>query len=558
MSGYFRNALAALARTTGAGLVGLPAGTLAGVLAAPAAGSANYEQAGALHALKTALRDDFHAAVNIRLIGDSITWGMTATGNGTQDPRAHALTDVRDVLTSKSWANLFRDWLGKSFAAGALVDSGGGVGSYARTVEVSCESPRVVKRNAAGDVLGKAYNVNAGHIFGTAIDLLGTAGSKHGIEFDFIGSSLTVIYTQLPVGTNYELFLNGASQGLFSTNGAATFNLTRVHNFTHGTYRVRIANPSANGADQVRIAGFTWAKNVKVANDGLIGTNTDEWLSTGALLPAAVQASDEFVFVMLGTNDRGTNTAPLAASRTERNLTEICTYLTAQGKKVVLMAANAVTQSEAAMYFPQSEMVQAVARVGADLGLDVIDHFRATDPYRQAALTFLADGLHPDDAGHELIFKNMVRAIEQALPVSVPSGGTPLLAAPGLAGAALAVQTVSVTANAVPAGKSNQTLTMTWDAAPIAIVGVTLRTRQEGGAWGSVTFTQDAGDNPGGGVAEPATDGGAKAGVNASAWVMRLFPDNSGTPNLRLGFVNGTGGAINIEVELTIAYLVAD
>lgn len=557
MSGYFRNALAALAKTTGAALVGLPAGTLAGVVSAPVPGSATYERSGALHELKTALRNDFHAGINIRLIGDSITWGMTATGNGTQDPRGHALTDTRDVLTSSSWANRFRNWLGKSFAAGALVDAGGGVGSYSRTVEVSTESPRVVKKNAAGDVLAKAYNVNAGHIFGTALDLIGNAGSKHGLEFDFVGSSLTLIYAQLATGASYDLKLNGVSQGVFTTSGATAFNTTRTHNFTHGTYHVRIECTSADPATQIRVAGFTWSKTVKVANDGLIGTNSDEWLSTGALLPAAVQASDEFVFVMIGTNDRSTNTAPLAASRTEKNLTDICTYLTGLGKKVVLMAANAVTQSEAAMYFPQSEMTQAVARVGADLGVDVVDHFRATDPYRQAGLTYLADGLHPDDTGHELIYKNLVRAIEQAAPVTVPAGGVPLLASGTLAGASLAIQTVSVTANAVPAGKSNQTVTVTWAATPLAIVGVTLRSRQAGGVWGSVTFTQDPGDNPGGGVAEPATDGGAKAAVNASAWVMRLFPDTGGTPNLRLGFVNGTGGAINVEVELTMVYLVA-
>ncbi|KRE00080.1 hypothetical protein ASE63_08230 [Bosea sp. Root381] len=65
----------------------------------------------AIDDLRSALQDDLRSILLV-LIGDSNTWGMSATGNSTTEPRGHALSDVRDNLSSASWANLLRKWLG--------------------------------------------------------------------------------------------------------------------------------------------------------------------------------------------------------------------------------------------------------------------------------------------------------------------------------------------------------------------------------------------------------------------------------------------------------------
>ncbi|RVG22982.1 hypothetical protein CN233_30375, partial [Sinorhizobium meliloti] len=74
---------------------------------------------------------DGWTSAEICLVGDSITWGVGATGTATSEPRTGELTDPRNNLTSPSWANLFRDYLIANFCSGTLVNPSPGVG-YAR------------------------------------------------------------------------------------------------------------------------------------------------------------------------------------------------------------------------------------------------------------------------------------------------------------------------------------------------------------------------------------------------------------------------------------------
>lgn len=547
MSGFVRDLMARLLEPSGSARIGTPSGTLAAELSAQTlSGCATTGALGAMAALKAALQNDFNAAINLRLVGDSITWGLTVAGIASQTPRGHALSDVRNNLTSPTWANLLRDYLGKSYCTSALIAGAAGVGSYTKTVKVSMDDGRLVQKSKTGTVRSKGMNLNADHIYGNALDLPGNA-DLNGVEFEFTGDGFTVYYVTLPGNGSYELFVDGVSQGLTSTDAAATFNVQKTHTFAHGTHLIRIENTSASAA--VRLSGLTWTKTVTLANDGLIGTDTSEWLPTGSLLPASIAATDDFVFVMLGTNDRASVAVPLTSAKTTNNLRTIANYLTGLGKKVVLMAANSVTQNEGAFYYKQLDVTSAIARLAVELKLDYIDHFRLTDLYRQKALAYLDDGLHPNDVGHALMAKNIINALERA-PALATVDSTTYATTSQL----VKTQVLTVPVSAVALNKSFQTVSIAWAPLPAAIVGVMLRVKSAAGAYGSYTFTQDPGDEPTTGGAVPATDGGAKAGVDLSAWVVRLL-NQSGAANCRLGFVNKTGAAVDVVVELTVSYL---
>ncbi|RVO28973.1 hypothetical protein [Sinorhizobium meliloti] len=74
---------------------------------------------------------DGWTSAEICLVGDSITWGLPATGSAPENPRTGELTDPRNNLTAPCWANLLRDYLIANFCSGTLVNPSPGVG-YAR------------------------------------------------------------------------------------------------------------------------------------------------------------------------------------------------------------------------------------------------------------------------------------------------------------------------------------------------------------------------------------------------------------------------------------------
>ena len=159
-------------------------------------------------------------------------------------------------------------------------------------------------------------------------------------------------------------------------------------------------------------------RQIRFANDGLIGTNTQEWLPTGKLLPASVAIDDTHVFVQLGTNDRSLTTEPNDPVRTKRNLKEIADYITrVRGKKLVMMAANFADDdypSLGSAKYSQADVARIVAQVSAEVGCGHIDNYSATLKQKLAGESFLADRLHPNDSGHMRIFNNITENLERA------------------------------------------------------------------------------------------------------------------------------------------------
>lgn len=376
-----------------------------------AAGVAQATAVSALRALRESLANEFED-VYLRLVGDSITWGVSATGNSTSDPRSHALSDVRNNLTAPTWANLLHRYLGARYSSGVLSNPAPGAALYeaVHVVDVVASAKVSMINVATREVAVKPATADAS----SALEVRCMVPNAYALRFDTVGTGFSVIYTELPAGGSFQVVIDGVVNSTVVTANAAT---------TYGK-SVAIALPFGKHAIELRCTGavsfeaIQRTRKIRVANDGLIGTNTQEWLPTGSLLPASVASDDTHVFVQLGTNDRGMTTEPNDPVRTKRNLSAIAEYLTkTRGKVLVLMAANYADTdfpSASTYKYSQADVARMTAQVALSVGCGYVDNYRATLKQKVAGETFLADGLHPNDAGHLQMFKNIVDSLEQA------------------------------------------------------------------------------------------------------------------------------------------------
>lgn len=359
------------------------------------------------HSLANELED-----VHLRLFGDSIVWGMTVTGGGPIDPRNHALADVRNNLTSPSWANLLHQYLGGRYSTGDFNSPAPGVAVYQATYNVDVASNDNIKvvDSSSGTDVGKVVEVNAS----AALGMLCTVSSARAVAFETVGASFSVVYAEMPAAGKFEVVVDGQVKATVVATNAVT---------SYGKV-VDVAVPFGKHAVELRCTGPMWfecirkVRSIRLANDGLIGTNTVEWLPSGSLLPASVASDDTHVFCQAGTNDRGRTAAPNDPVRTKRSLEAIADHIiNVLGKPLVLMAANFATidyPTDATYKYSQADVSRMVAQVAKKFNCGYIDNFHATFKQKLAGEAFLADGLHPNDAGHMQMFKNIVDSLERA------------------------------------------------------------------------------------------------------------------------------------------------
>lgn len=145
-------------------------------------------------------------------------------------------------------------------------------------------------------------------------------------------------------------------------------------------------------------AGTT--KKVIVGNDGIVGTSSSDWLPGKELLDNAVQTDDEFIILMIGTNDRADDVQPQTPAKTYSNVKTIVEHLrNVHHKKVILMSANQVSQDETLLNFTMAQVRDAIQKASIDCDVPFINHF---------AVNQLSDSVHPNDAGHYQMFLNIV------------------------------------------------------------------------------------------------------------------------------------------------------
>ncbi|MCQ0518074.1 SGNH/GDSL hydrolase family protein [Klebsiella pneumoniae] len=366
-------------------------------------------------AITNPLRDS-----HIGHIGDSIDWGVGATGIASIDPRSHQLSDARNNFTSRTWVNLFRKW----------------------TAELSCHAKNTVDTQSTG--LSTYYNqVNievqdawkdfvpsdtaSGLLTQTKAETLRTFGANHCIDilagrsvsFQFSGPAISLVYATLQ-NLNASIYIDGVLNASVVTDGTVTPTFgTRldISGLTDAIHTMRI-ECAASAGSPLRLQYLVRDKRHSVMNSGLIGTNTAEWLPGGTLLvPEALPSNVTHVLIKLGTNDRGMATGPgymAGAQGTFVNLNAIVNSLrsTYPGVRIILIAPPYAPTDSA--YGSSDEIARAVRRAARVLGCGFIDLYSPTLELEMQGETWLSDGLHPNDYGYRIMFKAVQAAIVSA------------------------------------------------------------------------------------------------------------------------------------------------
>lgn len=350
--------------------------------------------------------------VMVRLVGDSITWGMTVTGGGVQDPRTHALTDPRNNLTSPSWANLLHKYLGSRYSAGVMSNPAPGVALYEAThnVDITLAEKVTLLNTATRATVTKPVAADANAL----LEVLCTVPDGHALCFDTVGTGFSLVYRESAGAGTFVVLIDGVvNRTVVTANAVTTYGKLATITLPAGKHAVEVRCTGA-----VAFEAIQRNRKIRVANDGLIGTNTAEWLPGAGRLSASIANDDTHVFVQLGTNDRALTTEPNDPARTKRNLLAIADYaINARGKSLILMAANYADTdypTAPASKYSQADVARVIAQVATSLGCGYIDNYSATLKLKLAGTSFLADGLHPNDAGHLQKLNNIVDCLEQA------------------------------------------------------------------------------------------------------------------------------------------------
>ncbi|WP_354192827.1 SGNH/GDSL hydrolase family protein [Aquamicrobium terrae] len=398
----------------------------------------------ALRRLKEAVSDPLTQYVGIVAIGDSITWGSGASNPGTSTPRDGTLADPRANYDSPNFVNLLKRYLQETYRSGP--GSSESIGNWpaspsgqsdALYQKISAVYPRYGKftvsnlgatapisnqqdsRSPTYMVLGLPHNI-PGQDYG------------HQIAFPFTGSmfTLSVRITQADLSMFFDVLVNdvvvqtvNAQEG---NNGlvvdAGNFDqqipITLPAMVHDGVVKIRTKRNGLSGNRYLNVTALRIPRRLSVRNQGINGATTVSYLANNmAGNPnghgVAVPASDRFVFIQLGVNDRGRGVRPNGVNQFYENLNALLDNAALDSKEVILMISNPVENEDPATYsFTQQEVRNVIYQVGRERDVDVIDNyaiFRGMD-FEE----YTTDGLHPNDLGHSMIAENVIRAIEGA------------------------------------------------------------------------------------------------------------------------------------------------
>ncbi|EOV9596787.1 SGNH/GDSL hydrolase family protein [Cronobacter dublinensis] len=525
---------ASLAASGGAGLVGTLAGeTVQDALTRLNPGvdraltalyrnqimASKSEMGGQLSALRGDLSNPLTQFTGIVLAGDSITWGLSATGIATDSPRSHQLTDARNNSTSNTWANLFHKYIGKRFHHNPTYTQAGWSGSPSGVCVFTYVSQVLTYPAYTPVTLSGTWsdNLRTGAILNRTIDST-VVGSY--FSFTFTGFNFDVVFSSTPDSGTIVVSVDGVNVKTINTNSSATGGTSFQVRSTvtlSGFKRNANVKITFTSGSYARIEAIAVNKTTRVTNQGLIGVNSSEYNS---ILPSAISAGDIYCFVQLGTNDRASDTGDARSpNAVRRNTTGFINYLRANGVNPIMCCANQIDLGQITMpsYFQMSEVSSAIRQACSDGLADFIDHMPVTTIARDYLPFTVSDGLHPNDTGHYLMYMNLVSALENASEQTASRS---------------VMISKSVTA---PAGASTQTARLPFLSANSGIIS--LEVRVNGGMW-----TTTYGDQ---------VNGAKSPDGNVSLTVKRAFIDTT-NDNVLISIQNAGASSVTANIDFRL------
>ena len=402
-----------------------------------------HRNGGQLAMLKESLSNPFEQLTSLVLCADSIGWGSgTPNEQAVTDPRNGTLSDPRNNFGAPSWFNEFARHIGERYAFNAVPvlsnwpasPSGECIIEYSVTNDLY---PRGGKFNiqsvgpslSVTDALTSASVTNCQRVFA---DGNPSRGSYHSISFPFTGTTFAlhfgVVGDDLEGGLDYELFVDGVSQGVFTTSpgeDGLTYGNNRIRNHTFGyvrnkTVEIRTKRRASQttGTKALRIEAIRIKKTIRLTNQAINGATTRSYRMYN--LPGntfghgnAVGPQDNYVIVALGTNDRIRNPSqPQSVNEFSANLGALLDIVQPMAN-VILMCSNPSSNEKPETYaFTMQDVRGEIYRTARARSLDMIDNYAALSIPDMSLIA--NDGLHPNPLGYYLYSRNVIGSVEAA------------------------------------------------------------------------------------------------------------------------------------------------
>ncbi|NUG01446.1 SGNH/GDSL hydrolase family protein [Acinetobacter oleivorans] len=366
----------------------------------------------------------------IKGIGDSIMWGMGGSAGSPITPRNGDLNDVRNTLDtsiSKTWFNLFRTWLAKTYGDGTVTQDKPGSGFTVNKIRTTwSDIYKVVKMNDKNGLIVNDANklTNLSYDAETALKFHGssmrlvnqtiTTTRPTEMEVSFYGDNISIDYEKRPEGDSagdiIEVYLDGSLHGTFNYFSSSYGDFSYDIATTVGQHTLRFKNISTNSASFVNIYGFTVNKKIYVSNDGIIGSSTKTWIDKG-LYEGSLHPKDDFVFHMLGTNDRQSGGSLDGYNRRIRLAMDKIKNLAPSAKIILMASTYASNESESTYKFHMKQVTDVNAVLAKELNIPFIDHYKYCAQHLLDGEAIWSDGLHLNDLGNRLYFQNILNVL---------------------------------------------------------------------------------------------------------------------------------------------------
>ncbi|MDC4782373.1 GDSL-type esterase/lipase family protein [Acinetobacter baumannii] len=383
--------------------------------------------------LKNLLNDLRNPIQDVNIIfapADSITYGVGATDNGAGPNPPHG------PATTETYVNIFRNYLGTAFCTSerfddTILETGEAYFTSEGTSVLSAELANYTFKNS---LTGKVFTltemqaligVNPSSPTGTFLDIKSpsVAGAVTDMEFNFNGNAFTINHARLGNGSATESFIDvlidDVLHSSFNVYTASTpdFQGTfTVSGLPDGSKKIRIANRLSNSTIYARLVSITATRKVSVVNEGISGTNSKQWLDNN-WIPDKISTKANYVFMMIGTNDRHT-TQKIGTFKNQ--YLQLIDRITAKNPKaqIIIMSPPAVTQNEdpnTTVYkFRIADLNYTLSQIAELRGLSFISLFEATSKLKARGEPYLSDGLHPNNFGYAEIAEYIINQMLSA------------------------------------------------------------------------------------------------------------------------------------------------
>ncbi|MEA0563268.1 GDSL-type esterase/lipase family protein [Lysinibacillus irui] len=327
---------------------------------------------------------------NIKLLGDSITAGMGGTG---YDPSGEPIGSTgfkTNIPTATCWANLLKSYVENKYAKDILIPMNNKNINYS----VSYSNGFEVYQNS---IVGTQF------IFRNA--------DTPSASFTFYGERFSIYYAKIPAGGNLDVYLDGIKIGEISGQGdLSSKNEKAFQNLTNQKHVVELRGNTTGSV--VFIEAILIPNQTRVKNWGISGKDSKYIYQN---IDSLLEVDDDIIIVQLGTNDR-VNTLNTATLKTfQQGIIDKCIAL---NKSIILMSANVVSaanDNEITKNYKMSDVDEAIFDLTTQNSLKFVSNFSAFEKYAiQNNVTIdslLDDGLHPNDEGYYVMFKNIVNEL---------------------------------------------------------------------------------------------------------------------------------------------------